>query len=72
MANYQYITKDNERWDNVAFSAYGDATLSELIIKANPGVKITEVLPPGITLNVPIIDGITIGMNSELLPPWKT
>lgn len=71
MANIQYITTSHERWDNIAFKAYGNAALSELIIKANPEVNITDVIEPGTILNLPILEGFEATTDIQLLPPWK-
>lgn len=69
--NYPYITKPNERWDNVAYKAYGNALLSEVIIVANPEIKVTDVLPEGITIQIPILENSSPLIKSDLLPPWK-
>ena len=74
-------TYDNERWDSVAQRAYGDPLMAavvngvnvgvmNLIIAANPTVGITDVLPGGINLVIPIIDGTAL-VKAGTLPPWK-
>lgn len=70
--NLQYTTLENERWDNIAFKAYGSASLSDVLIKANPEVKITAVLPIGTVLNIPVQAETSALVASNLLPPWKT
>ena len=45
---YNYITKDNDRWDLISYKFYNDSTKYELIIKANPDIPITPVLESGI------------------------
>lgn len=66
---YEYITKDNDRWDLVAYEFYSDATLYEPIIAANPNIEITPILPAGIMLKIPVIDQQnTIQFE---LPPWR-
>ena len=68
---FEYITKDGDRWDLIAYVFYGDATKYEPIISANPDVAITPILPSGIMLRIPDIqDEETV--SSEDLPPWKT
>lgn len=66
-----YITKENVRWDTIAHQAYGDASLMNKIIEANPGVDISEKLPGGIVLNIPVIETTASVPAENLLPPWK-
>jgi phage tail protein X len=70
MDNLQYVTLDGERWDSVAHKAYGNAGLSKIIIEANPDVTITDVLPAGIVLNIPVQREEAVFTSQELLPPW--
>ncbi|HSA05720.1 MAG TPA: tail protein X [Candidatus Gastranaerophilales bacterium] len=66
---YEYITKDSDRWDLIAYEFYSDATLYESIIKANPDIPITPILTAGIKLKIPVIEN-----NDQIqfeLPPWK-
>ncbi len=66
---YSYVTKDNDRWDLIAYKFYSDATKYEPIIKANPHVPITPTLPSGLKLRIPVMsESITIKFE---LPPWK-
>ena len=70
MDYYEYITKDRDRWDLIAYSFYADATLYEPIITANPDVPIIPILPSGLKLKIPIIED-----NNEIefiLPPWRS
>lgn len=70
MAVTQYRTKEGDRWDNIAFEAYGDATAYMQIIRANKGLPITEVLPSGVLINIPIVEDEQ-SVSEDLLPPWK-
>lgn len=66
---YSYITKDNDRWDLIANRFYKTPSLYEEIIKANPTIKITPILPSGIKLKIPVLEeSETIKFD---LPPWK-
>ena len=66
---YSYVTKDNDRWDLISQHFYNTPILYEEIIKANPSIKITPILPSGIKLKIPILDqSETIKFE---LPPWK-
>lgn len=69
MSHTKYITVDGDRWDTIAYKAYGDALKITPIIEANPNVPKTPVLASGITLYVPIMEQATTDVN--LLPPWK-
>ena len=66
---YSYITKDNDRWDLIAYKFYNDATRYEPIINANPDVDISPILKSGLKLKLPVLDeSETIKFE---LPPWK-
>ncbi len=66
---YSYITKDNDRWDLIAYKYYKTPTLYEEIIKANPEVKVTPLLDSGIKLKIPVLEeSETIKFET---PPWK-
>jgi len=72
MAAYtEYLTMQGDRWDTVAFKAYGDATMVQPIIEANKEVYLTEILPAGVRLLVPIIEVVDNQTDPALLPPWK-
>ena len=65
-----YITKDNDRWDLLAFKFYQNPALIEVLLDANPRVKITPVLEGGIKLNIPTLSREELA-GKKLLPPWK-
>lgn len=67
----QHTVIDGQRWDQVSTEYYGRADMMNKIIEANPGVPITDVLPGGIVLNIPIIDKADVLTDAERLPPWK-
>lgn len=71
MANTQYVTQDGERWDTVAYKAYGRADLAHIIITANPGIPVTAWLKGGTVLEIPILEETMVKTDAELLPPWK-
>ena len=66
---YNYITKDNDRWDLISYKYYDDPTLYEAIILANPDVKITPILEAGIKLKIPVME--TSDEITTSLPPWR-
>lgn len=53
---YSYITKDNDRWDLIAYKFYKNPALYEEIIKANPNIEIEPMLPAGIKLKIPVVE----------------
>lgn len=69
MAFTKYTTKQGDRWDTVAYKAYGNSLLLHRIIMANPDVATQSLLPSGIDLYIPILTDPATG---EDLPPWKT
>lgn len=62
-----HITKSGDRWDLLAWHYYGDASAYGGIIAANPHVALSDCLPSGVTLVIPIIDP---PHTTEDLPPW--
>lgn len=69
----EHITTEGDRWDMIAWKYYGDATLYEPIIAANPEVQMLPVLPSGIKLLIPVLEEDSAGTITadEDLPPWK-
>jgi len=67
----EYVTKQGDRWDTIAFKAYGDASLINGIIEANTSIVISPILEVGTRVIVPILELGEIQIDSELLPPWK-
>lgn len=70
MANTAYVTNQGDRWDSIAQKAYGDATMFNDIVSANPFVPNTLVFEAGIKLQIPIIETENTSI-VDLLPPWK-
>lgn len=71
----EYTTKPGDRWDLIAYRAYGDAARYAEIIDANrdlfatdPLTPIPRVLPVGLTLRVPLLDAPVV----VVPPPWRT
>lgn len=67
----EYVTKQGDRWDTIAFKAYGDATLINGLIEANTTTVISPIIATGTRIIVPILESGDIQIDSELLPPWK-
>lgn len=66
-----YTTIEGDRWDNLSYRAYGDPMLYGIITAANPLVPITDLIPGGTQLSIPIIDTAVSSLDTSLLPPWK-
>jgi phage tail protein X len=64
-----HITTAGERWDLLAWTYYGDATLYSPIIIANPGIRIEPVFEAGLPVAIPILQVDQTQAND--LPPWK-
>ncbi len=67
----QYVAKEGERWDTIAYKSYGRASLMQPIIEANPLVPITPRVAGGTILIIPVLDEIESKTDKEKLPPWK-
>lgn len=62
-----HTTAEGERWDQLAFTYYGDPYRYEPIIRANPQVPLAGALPSGLTLRIPVLEA---KVSTEDLPPW--
>jgi phage tail protein X len=83
MANTEYSTKPGDRWDLIAYKAYGTLNLivaddgsqvspMAIIVRSNPDVSVTDIIPEGILLQVPILKSSAAQTDLSSLPPWKT
>jgi len=83
MSTYtEYLTKPGDRWDLIAYKAYGtvgDIILDDgttvnaisAIINANPDISIDDVLDEGVLLQILIIPNASVNTDLASLPPWK-
>lgn len=65
-----YIATDNDRWDHLAFDFYGDASLVEPLLQANPAFARLAVLTSGLKIIVPpppVVEQSTTNVKA----PWK-
>jgi len=73
-AYIEYLTKDGDRWDALAFFYYRDVTRQSVLIKANcaafDSFAVPAMLPAGLILRVPLIEADN-AVSDEHLPPWK-
>jgi len=70
MSYFQYLVSAPERWDNVAYKAYGNPGMIEGIVSANPDVQITSIIPAGTILNIPVVSSDEQATAADDLPPW--
>lgn len=64
----EYITRDFDRWDSIAYEVYGDPYLYEPIILANPEHMNKLSFQAGIKLKIPVI---YVEDTPEVQPPWQ-
>lgn len=64
----EYITRDFDRWDSIAYRVYGDPYLYEPIMLANPEHMSRFWFPAGVRLKIPIL---YIEEPPEVAPPWS-
>ncbi|PIQ25423.1 hypothetical protein COW20_15290 [bacterium (Candidatus Blackallbacteria) CG13_big_fil_rev_8_21_14_2_50_49_14] len=64
----EHITKEGERWDNIAWQYYRDINQIGLLIETNPHAPIAPALPSGLKLYIPLIEQAADIVG---LPPWK-
>ena len=69
MSYILYTTGQNERWDTIAYK-FGSTYNILPIIEANPHVKVSPVLPEGITLKIPVPE-MKANNDKTRLPVWK-
>lgn len=67
----QHITKEGERWCDVASTCYGNAALMNIIIEDNPDVPLYDILPANTILNIRVLPRIEVNTDLQKLPPWK-
>lgn len=63
----EYVTKDLDRWDSIAYRVYGDPYLYEPIMLANPEHMNRLYFNAGIKLKIPVL---YIEEPPEVEPPW--
>jgi len=65
-----YVTRQNDRWDLIAWKYYGDPNLYGPIIQANPNQPIVGAFDAGTAIQIPILQKASDVSND--LPPWET
>jgi phage tail protein X len=71
MASTIYTCVEGDTLALVSFRAYGTPEMIYDIVKANKGLRLTQYLPAGLKINVPILESPSKSVPDTLLPPWK-
>lgn len=64
----EHITRDDERWDRIAYDYYQDVSKMGLLMEENQHAPLTPCLPAGLKLRIPLIEEQPETVD---LPPWK-
>jgi len=78
----EYISRPGDRWDLIAYKAYGTVDMILLedgsqvnamsyLIQNNPDIPKIDILVPGLLIQVPIIPVSVLPVSADSLPPWK-
>ncbi|MFD1156097.1 tail protein X [Undibacterium aquatile] len=70
MEYIEHITKDGERWDQIAHMYYGDSTKISALSEANEHLRLQPVLVGGLPVRVPILEEEDRLLPQDV-PPWK-
>lgn len=65
----QYQTSEGDRWDLIAHKYYGDATMIDRLIAANPHLALAEQFTANLTILIPVIRSDTHAAQEDM-PPW--
>ncbi|POZ60180.1 MULTISPECIES: tail protein X [Chromobacterium] len=66
----KHTCKEGERWDQIAWHYYGDVGQMVMLIAANPQAPISETLPGGLQLAIPLLEAKDDALIDQL-PPWR-
>jgi phage tail protein X len=65
----RYVTKQDDRWDQISQTHYGTPYGYQRIIETNKAAPIVPLLPAGLVLAIPVVPRQDVA--SDVLPPWK-
>jgi len=72
MQYIQYIVKQGDRWDTIAYEMYADPYLYEPILNANQQYLGLPYPPVGAILQVPVLEVSTLPNQTLVKAPWQT
>lgn len=64
----EYVTRQGDMWDSIAYRLFGTSGQTHELIKANPEYINTYIFESGITLRVPELKSV---IDTSMYPPWK-
>lgn len=67
----EYMTRENDAWDYIAWIHYDDPTAMGDIIRANPQIAILPFLPAGLRIAVPVRGDVRPALSNAQRPPWR-
>lgn len=71
MAEIAVVTQGAERWDSLAYKAYGSDYDLKKIQEANRHIPLQAIIPSGVTIIIPLVDSVDESIDEANLPPWK-
>jgi phage tail protein X len=71
MESFNYVTKQNDRWDLISVIHYGNLNPLKELMNANPSVALGMIIPQNTNIIIPIIDNSSDYILTKNLPPWK-
>lgn len=69
--NTVITTQGPTRWDNLSSQAYGTDFDYVEIMKANPGIILSAIIPSGKQVIIPLVQSTAQAIDPNNLPPWK-
>lgn len=71
MAEIVIVTQGLERWDSIAFKAYGSDFDVRGIQEANKHIPLQAIIPSGTSIKIPLVETTSEAIDPNNLPPWK-
>lgn len=65
----QYKTSQGDRWDLIAYKFYGNPTMINELILANPHLPLAEQFEANLTVFIPVLPA-TRTIAQKDMPPW--
>jgi phage tail protein X len=65
-----HVTTQDDRLDLISFKYFGNVSMVSDIVAINPNLPLTDTLPTGLTVNVPVYK--TTKPTTQAKPGWLT